>query len=280
MSEYGDWWKLRRRWTDAWEKCSEAWRFRSRQKSNMIAVDDDEMHIPVAAKAVMKVTSLSGELDSEEDVIQLLNALELSEYVHKFQQQHVDFEIFKELDNEDLKIALQIDSLAPRRLILEAIGYINEMSDKDTTHIVPEHGRLLTHLDNTRHVIAWFQLSIWCIQYAVFSMNIPEVLSQEDLKPALGLFSIMSALCVLFYGMFRYLFVTWRVESIHRDYLPDHRLYLITTIFVVAFSGGSLIFLTLSPDNQTSMRLSSGEEQTQTSGLNLLLEFIFNALWI
>mmetsp|Transcript_11212 Transcript_11212/g.30178 ORF Transcript_11212/g.30178 Transcript_11212/m.30178 type:complete len:301 (-) Transcript_11212:224-1126(-) len=210
----------------------------------------DMTHIPTAATAVLKVSTLNGDLESVDDVCRLLEELRLEKYREAFRAQGVDFKVFLSLTNADLKKPMGMKCLADRRLLLDAIAYFKETAATTTKQMVPEHGRLLTHLDNARTAFAWLRLSLWMLQISLFVLHIPEELCNPRLKKPCALMALALFLVVLLYGMHRYTYVLRRMESIHDDVLPDHTLF-VAPMQLILLSGFAILFGFLTTASQT-----------------------------
>ena len=86
--------------------------------------------------------------------------LGLPQYTKSFASHGVTCKDLLGLSATDLRDTLGVKKLRHRRIILDGILYLDEALQAETRTVLPEDGRILTHLSNERLMLGWMRFVV------------------------------------------------------------------------------------------------------------------------
>jgi hypothetical protein len=194
-------------------------------------------HIPDAGRAGLRAAAHFETMDSSEEVVAFLREMNLPRYEHAFRAHGVTGKTLLSLNTAELRDSLGVARLKDRRAILDAVGYLEEALAYESRMILPEDGRILTHLSNDGLFLKWLRLGVLLQTIAVGTIRYVDIRSQaSQLYVVLTSFvtSIVGiAACV--YAFHRYYWMHRMIDFPGHDFLPDNTSVLTPALVVASF---------------------------------------------
>lgn len=192
-----------------------------------------EVHSSV--RAALKTDTLFRNLKNTEDVEEWLYAINMESYVPIFKEHSVTGNILLSLTSVELQKTLGIANLKDRRTIINGIKYLEQTLSPEANIVLPEDGRILTHLSNERIVLLWIRFTIILQTVAVATVRL-ESPDHETSTSRIGVISsLISAVAILavIYGTFRYFWMQRMIRQPGKDHLADLGKFLTPALMAI-----------------------------------------------
>lgn len=112
------------------------------------------------------------EVASVEGVTAWLTSLGLPQYNPKFIENEIDGEVLLSLSSEELRDDLLVCNLRHRRKILNEIRILRDQTGDGKPKPLPEHGRILDHLSNTRTYHSWIRVGVQLLGFSIVTLRL------------------------------------------------------------------------------------------------------------
>lgn len=161
-------------------------------------------------------------MHSTEEVARWLSTIGMADYAPVFRAQGVTGRTLLSLNTAELRKTLGVAKLRDRRTILEQIKYLREAYSEDSRKVLPEDGRILTHLSNERIFLGWMRFAIIMQTAAIATMRLVNLVNNENNTEVRAMSGLLCALAIVavLYGTARYYWMHRLVEQPGTDYLP------------------------------------------------------------
>lgn len=173
-------------------------------------------------------------MDSTEEVAEWLDAIGMSSYIPVFRAQQVTGNTLLSLNSVELQKTLGITKLRDRRFLLDSIHYLDQALSIDTRKVLPEDGRILTHLSNERIFLAWVRFSVLLQTAAIASLRLVNRSNERNdvyVRAIAGLISALAIIAAL-YGTARYYWMHRLAEEPGAVHMPGRPKLLSPVMFV------------------------------------------------
>lgn len=190
----------------------------------------------------LQAAKMFHDMDSPEAVTEWLSALNMEVYTDAFRKHSVTGSLLLSLTPTELRRTLGVKNIRDRRAIIDAVCYLKEALSVATRTVIPEDGRILTHLSNERIFLAWVRLALILQTTAVATIRLTNLTEQTNLIPVQATSSLLACLSALtlLYGGIRYYRMHALVEQPGRHHLPSNLELLSPLVFVAI---GAVIIL-------------------------------------
>lgn len=161
-------------------------------------------------------------MNSTEEVARWLSTIGMAEYAPVFRAQGVTGNTLLSLNSAELRKTLGVAKLKHRRALLKRVKYLNEAYSSHSRHVLPEDGRILTHLANERIFLAWVRFAVIMQTAAVATIRLLNLTNGENNLEVRAMSGILSSLAILtvLYATVRYYWMQRLVEQPGVDYIP------------------------------------------------------------
>lgn len=194
-----------------------------------------QLSAPSSVRAGLQCSSFFETNESSDEVTKWLEALGMHEYIPAFKDQDVNRDTLLSLNSVELRKNLGVKKLKDRRVILEGISYLAQAICSDTKKILPEDGRILTHLSNERIFLQWIRFGVILLTFALATLrltNLEDDSNRANVQAVSGS-AATSAILAVGYGTFRYYWMHRMIENPGRDYLPGNNSVAMPLLVVV-----------------------------------------------
>lgn len=172
-------------------------------------------------------------MDSTEEVAEWLRAIGMAAYIPEFRAQSVTGNTLLSLNSVELRKTLGVTSLKDRRVFLDSICYLNQVLCMDTRKVLPEDGRILTHLSNERLFLVWLRFSVVIQTVAIATIRLVAT-NKENNRSVTIVSAVVSVggIVAVVYATIRYLWIHQIIEKPGVDLLPDKVWVLTPALFL------------------------------------------------
>jgi uncharacterized membrane protein YidH (DUF202 family) len=196
--------------------------------------------LPETARVGLRAAALFETMDSVEEVADFLRELDLGQYVATFRAHAVTGSTLVSLSAVELREMLGVRKLKDRRAVLDAVGYVKEQMDPVRKSVLPEDGRILTHLSNERTYLVWVRLVVIMLTTAVMTVPLTELGPDAEANRA-SIVASAVVLCVcavsaLAFAFNRYFWMHRMVEAPGQGYSPGNLRTLTPGLLVPTFA--------------------------------------------
>lgn len=161
-------------------------------------------------------------MNSTEEVARWLSTIGMPEYAPVFRAQGVTGHTLLSLNSAELRKTLGVAKLKDRRALLEQVKYLSEAYSADSLQVLPEDGRILTHLANERIFLGWVRFAVIMQTAAIATvrlLNLSNEGNNLEVRATSGLLSALAIVAVL-YATARYYWMHRLVEQPGVHYIP------------------------------------------------------------
>lgn len=180
--------------------------------------------IPDWARAGLKSAALSVAMDSTEEVARWLEELGMVQYVPSFRAQSVTGNVLLSLNSAELRITLGVTKLKDRRVLIDAIDYLRQTLAVDAKVVLPEDGRILTHLSNERLFLVWLRFCVVMQTVAMATVRLENTSNGENTRYVVvcaAFLALLAAIAVT-YAAYRYYWMHRMVEAPREIFRHDN----------------------------------------------------------
>jgi uncharacterized membrane protein YidH (DUF202 family) len=195
-------------------------------------------HIPDAARAGLRAAAYFETMNSSDEVVAFLQEMDLRRYEQAFRTHAVTGKTLLSLTSAELRDCLGVQRLSDRRIILDGIAYLEEALAYESRMVLPEDGRILTHLSNDALFLDWLRLSILLQTTAVGTIGYVDVRSQASYVFVVlaSFITCIVGIAVSVYAFHRYYWMHRMIDFPGHDFLPDNVNALTPGLVISSFS--------------------------------------------
>lgn len=195
-------------------------------------------HIGAMGIVGLRTAALFETNDSTEEVAEFLRELNLSVYIASFRAHAVTGSVLLSLTSAELRDALGVAKLKDRRIVMDAIAYLKEQIDPMRCYVLPEDGRILTHLSNEVTVLAWYRFGVVMMTMGAASLRLVNLKTELNKSHVVILSSILAVLSAgaVIQAFYRYYWMHRMIESPGLDFEPDDIVMITPGVFLPALA--------------------------------------------